>query len=375
MSLLIAAPVSTDNPISTRLYTANLTRGINQKKIKASLFNLENISEPIWLSKVFEILLRYIVYPLRIILGPEACIHITDSAYSFLVIPAHLAGKKTIVTLQNRVEDIVSDTMLSRHEENMLIPWLNKILFRFSINQLFKSNHIITVSQTITDSLIHRGYPKNKITTSFMPISDLFFSRLSASDKKKVKKLKRGKNGSFWIFHPGNNDPGHKNVEHIFFCLQALLKRGYDVKFIKAGDPFNNRQLNLMKKLNIQSSVIHRGMCSQKILKLLYHASDVLLFPSFYEGCPAPPLEALVSGLPIIVSGIPAHTSLLHSCAYFVDPDKPEESAKIIERLITHALSPSVLLAKGKKLVSGMRWKYASIDTLRVYESLQHDGK
>lgn len=375
LSVLVIRPVSTDNPISTRLYTTNIVNHIDGQLARISMLQLNNISSPVFVSKILEALLRYIVYPARIILSPENIVHITDSAYSFLVIPARLMRKKVIVTLQNRVEDIVSDTMLSRHQENMFIPWLNKLLFRFSIHQIFKADHIITVSKTITDSLIRLGYPKNKITTSFMPISDLFFSKLSTGDKKEIEKLKREKGGSFWIFHPGNNDQAHKNIEHIFFCLQTLISKGYDVKFIKAGDPFNKRQINLIKKLNIQSSIIHKDMCSQKMLNILYHASDVLLFPSYYEGCPAPPLEALASGLPIIVSHIPAHTSLFHSCAFFVDPDKPKESTGIIEQLITRALSPRMLLARGKKLVSGMKWKYAAKDTLRAYKSMQYDRK
>jgi glycosyltransferase involved in cell wall biosynthesis len=269
------------------------------------------------------------------------------------------------------VEDITSDAMLSRHQENMFIPWFNKILFRFSIQQIFKADHIITVSQTIIDSLIRHGYPKHKITTSFMPISDLFFSKLSTEDKKEIEKLKKEKGSSFWIFHPGNNDPAHKNIEHIFSCVRMLRDQGLNVTFVKAGDPFSTRQMNLMKKLDIQSSVIHKGMCSQETLRILYHACDTLLFPSYYEGCPAPPLEALASGLPIIVSSIPAH-AIFKQCAFFTDPDNPKRTTTIIERLITKKALTSSMLSCGKKLARCMTWEKTINDTIDAYVSVKN---
>lgn len=99
-------------------------------------------------------------------------------------------------------------------------------------------------------------------------------------------------------------------------------------------------------------------------------ASDLLLMPSLWEGMPNVALEALAIGLPVVISGIPAHRELLpdNGTVLWVDPERPEDIASAISRCLhgcidlpgmakrgqqfARAFSPEHLIAQYRNLYS-----------------------
>jgi glycosyltransferase involved in cell wall biosynthesis len=67
----------------------------------------------------------------------------------------------------------------------------------------------------------------------------------------------------------------------------------------------------------------------------IYNRADLLLFPSFYESYPIVPLEAMASGLPVVVSEA-SHVEIMKNGreGYIVKSHKPKDYAKAIEKVI-----------------------------------------
>lgn len=100
-------------------------------------------------------------------------------------------------------------------------------------------------------------------------------------------------------------------------------------------------------QMKIGQSLILPGVIADADLPTLYHAADAFVFPSLKEGWGLVVLEAMASGLPIIVSEQPPFTEFLTAQqALFVDPSSPDTIADamlaiarptVAQRLIEHS--------------------------------------
>ncbi len=331
-----------------------------------------NASTPILASKFREIVLRYIYYPFAICRSSASIVHIIDHSYCFLAPIVKLLNKHCIVTIHNSIHDVWKDETWEKHTERSFVPWLSKILFRFSLNQIAHADTIFSVSKDISKSLIAIGVPREKIIKIIAPISDLFFSIPTPKEKLYIQKELLRKGDTSYILHVGNNDPAHKNVEHVIRCMKILIDEGIRVVFIKVGEPFSFVQQQLIQSFGIDSKVRHLGYQSQSDLKCIYHYSDILISPSYYEGYPATPIEAFVCGLTVIASDIPAHREIKDVCSYFVNPDDYTLSAYLVKKILSKRRNVGLRRATEKQRATHSRWGDIQKTVLDSYKLYTH---
>jgi len=70
-------------------------------------------------------------------------------------------------------------------------------------------------------------------------------------------------------------------------------------------------QLDLKKRFALPSGVTYKPSCSREELRARYHAADVFVFPSFFEGFGLVLLEAMACGLPVVATEASAGPELL----------------------------------------------------------------
>lgn len=328
--VLIVSPVSTDESFSMRLYANGLSAVLIKAKYKVSILRIQNIIYPFLLSKTIEVLLRYIFYPIAILASDASIVHIVDHTYAYLAPVVKFTKKTCVVTLHNSIDDILSPKTWTLNRSFSVLPTLSKFLFFFSIRQLQFADCIICVSHYVKNSLIRNQVVLQKLAVIPAPISNLFFTSLTSTEKHIASTI-RDKYNKKIILHVGNNDPAHKNIEYILSCLILLKKYHIPVHFIKIGAPFTQIQQHYIKCNNLEKMITNFGQQTQNFIKATYHAADVLLFPSLFEGCPGVPLEALACGLPIVLSDIPAHQELFKKHASFVNLSETVAGVNIIQ--------------------------------------------
>lgn len=71
----------------------------------------------------------------------------------------------------------------------------------------------------------------------------------------------------------------------------------------------------------------------EELSQLLSNAACVVV-PSFDEGLSLPVIEAVVAGVPVVASDIPAHRELIGSGAFLADPANPRKIARAVRRVI-----------------------------------------
>lgn len=98
------------------------------------------------------------------------------------------------------------------------------------------------------------------------------------------------------------------------FDLLKIAKeigKDYDVRFYLVGKGELGKKLKKeIKKENLNNVKLLGGLSHDKLVKI-YQKANLFLFPSYYEGFPTVVLEAMSSGLPVLVSDIEAHKNFI----------------------------------------------------------------
>ena len=104
------------------------------------------------------------------------------------------------------------------------------------------------------------------------------------------------------------------------------------------------------------SNVLFLGYLSDFEVKTLMRDCKAFLFPSLYEGFGIPPLEAMSTGCPIVVSDIPVMHEIFETSVHYVDPYNTEIN---LEELLRQTVSPSepILKKYSWEKCAQMLWK------------------
>ncbi|WP_345814231.1 glycosyltransferase family 1 protein [Paraburkholderia sp. PREW-6R] len=106
------------------------------------------------------------------------------------------------------------------------------------------------------------------------------------------------------------------------------------------------------------------GYISDEKLKALYQHAHCFVYPSIYEGFGIPPLEAMRSGCPVVVSNSSALPETCGDAALYCDPYSAEDIADKLRVLQQSPELRSTLIERGYAHAARFRWG-ASAESLR----------
>ena len=142
----------------------------------------------------------------------------------------------------------------------------------------------------------------------------------------------------------------------LVFCGPAGWKNGAVFDFI--------RQNDLMGRIRLMHYVTEKQLC------LLYNRAQALVYPSFYEGFGLPPLEAMSSGCPVIVSDIQVHREVCGDAVLYADPKSPEQMAEAIRRILEEPGLADDLRKKGLEQAAKFSWENTARETLKIFDQV-----
>ncbi len=239
------------------------------------------------------------------------------------------------------------------------------LFFSWIVKQSAKaSKHIITVS-SFSKSEIQKylHIPSARITVIPEGISSTILS---------LSKNEYPNKWGNYILAVATLEP-RKNLANL---IKAFLKAGVDdYKLLIVGSSnstvFNNPELEEFRKNN---SIIFLGYVNDLILAGLYKNAKLFTYISYYEGFGIPPLEALVSGCPVLASNVSSMPEILGEFAEYCNPCDVDDISEKIKTMIQN--SKRVSKEEIKKISSKYDWKKSSLLFLRtIQEIYSGDGK
>jgi glycosyltransferase involved in cell wall biosynthesis len=136
----------------------------------------------------------------------------------------------------------------------------------------------------------------------------------------------------------------NKNLDRAIKALEGLK-----VRLAIIGRP-DASQLRILEASGISFEVMH-GLSSDEVARQ-YEVSDIVLFPSLYEGFGLPVTEGFQAGRPVVTSNLPPMSDIAGDAACLVDPEDVGSIRNGVLRVCGDAAYRESLVAKGLKRVS-----------------------
>lgn len=108
------------------------------------------------------------------------------------------------------------------------------------------------------------------------------------------------------------------------------------------------------------------GHVQDNLLPALYAGATAFAYVSEYEGFGLPPLEAMASGIPVLVSDTTAFPEVVGDAGYYVDPCNVEDIARGLCRLLADCDGWEARRSIGLQRAGHFSWKRAAESTYRV---------
>ena len=117
-------------------------------------------------------------------------------------------------------------------------------------------------------------------------------------------------------------------------AFAILLKDNPDAHYILLGKG-NERLIPLLKQLDIERNVTISRLDGEELVGA-YQQSDLFFSSSIYEGCPLVVLEAMASGLPVVVTNVSGSQDMIESGknGIVVEPGRTDEMAEAISSIL-----------------------------------------
>jgi glycosyltransferase involved in cell wall biosynthesis len=170
-----------------------------------------------------------------------------------------------------------------------------------------------------------------------------------------------------YILYVGTLEP-RKNLTMLIRAFDKAAKALPDLHLVLAGrrgwmaqsifDEFEKR--NLLGRVHIT------GYVQDEHLPALYRQAAAFVYPSLYEGFGLPPLEAMSSGTPVIVSHSSSLPEVVGDAGLYVNPLDTEELAEAIEAVAGDSQLSQSLREKGLQRAPQFSWKKTAEETLEI---------
>jgi glycosyltransferase involved in cell wall biosynthesis len=117
------------------------------------------------------------------------------------------------------------------------------------------------------------------------------------------------------------------------------------------------------------------GYVNDEELLQLYNASDLFVFPSFYEGFGIPILEAMACGVPVACSNTSAMKEVAGEAAQLFNPYSTREMVMAMKDLLLDKDYRTEMGFRGRENASRYTWRQTARQTLDIYQSVVETSK
>ena len=161
----------------------------------------------------------------------------------------------------------------------------------------------------------------------------------------------------------------HKNLETLIRALPAVRREAPDATLVVPGNLTARQEAlaSLAAEHGVGDAVAFPGWVSTADLEGLYCAASCFVFPSRHEGFGLPILDAMQRRVPVACSNASALPEVAGDGALYFDPDRPDELAACLVKLLSEPATARELASRGFEHQRCFTWQRTAEGTLRSY--------
>ncbi|OPJ63381.1 glycosyltransferase family 4 protein [Clostridium oryzae] len=229
---------------------------------------------------------------------------------------------------------------------------------------------IITVSEYSKNDIIEEfNFPRDKIFVTYLAAESIY----KPIDKNKSRDIIKHLYGIDYpfILYVGGFSP-RKNIVGLIEAFSKFSVKNSEFKLVIAGKKGISHTLYKEKAeaLGIEDKVVFPGFISMEHLPYLYNASDLFVYPSFYEGFGLPPIEAMSCGVPVVTSNTTSIPEIVGDNAFLINPSDIDQLSSALDVMINDEIIRKDFISRGIKRAGELSWYNTAVQTLSAYKSI-----
>ena len=280
--------------------------------------------------------------------GQFDVIHAHDWLTSYAVIAAKRVSGNPLVVHMHATE-------FDRSGEN-----INRRVYAIEKAGMQAADRVIAVSELTRRIVIGKyGIPAEKVVTVHNAV------RFGESEEAVPERAVKDKVVTFL-----GRITYQKGPDYFVEAAAKVLQRVPDVRFVMAGSgDLMNHVVRRVAQLGIADRFHFTGFLKGGEVQRMFRLSDVYVMPSVSEPFGISPLEAMRSGVPVIISRQSGVAEVL-DYAIKVNYWDVDALADAIYGLLTYPALGRMFASKGLKEVTGLKWTNAAAKIKTVYETV-----
>jgi len=232
-----------------------------------------------------------------------------------------------------------------------------------------RSDAIITVSEEEKNRLLQYGFSDDaeKIVVAYHGVDDSFMPREKIPTATLEEARQKFDIPDRFLLFVGRLNL-RKNVDNLLRAIPLLEDKTIPLVIVGADNWKKSNHEVIINTLGIQHRVHFTGAI-YKELGAIYAMGTVFCFPSYAESFGLPPLEAMASGIPVVVSGTTSLPEVCGKAGNYVDPNNPVDIAQKIDALLMdgHLYAEKKIL--GLEQAKKFTWKQAAESVIKCIKA------
>ena len=284
---------------------------------------------------------------------------------NLLVLPHYLKKRKIDLIVYQMFPAIATSTPSIAFIHDVLFrdfpefyTWKEKLYF-FPISFLTRRvNRLMATTEFVAGDLVKYNYVSDRSMIDIIPLgvsagfkpAEQHNASFLASVKKRYQLPDR-----FLLFVGRLNV--RKNLENLLKAIALIQDREIQLVIVGEAEWKAPNLDKIRSDPGMRERIIMIGSISDQDLPAVYALSTIFCFPSFAEGFGLPPLEAMASGVPIVVSNTTSLPEVCGDAGLYADPHLPSEIAEAIDSLLCNSILYDQKKNEGIRRAAQFTWK------------------
>ena len=236
------------------------------------------------------------------------------------------------------------------------------------LKSLSRATHVITDTETVRSELIKMFSVRHEMITAIPLGVDPAFTPLP------IDRIASALAG--WGLVPGQYglcvsalEPRKKISELLtaWRLLPSSIRVAYPL-VLCGGAGWRNAALRVQVESGVAEGWLrYLGFVDEGLLPMLYAGAALFIYPSIYEGFGLPPVEAMASGVPVMVSHHSCLPEVCGDAVRYVDPDDPDAFVAALEQNLTDRKWQAESVQRGIDRARQFSWGRCVASTVAIY--------